>query len=303
MKKKQHRLLLLWKTGTHFRQVLVERTNLQHGPIKTNVVSTKCRYDVPSQRLQQLPPPSLASTSIMTQPQQTKLTTQAKISYDNDKRRITRPLHSHTTKTIKTTRSTYIHSGQRRTAQHLRNQRSDTGLPKPSNINSIQYLRRQLRNARTRHHHKEHSTTTYLKAIAFNGLYNYVDYTPDFASWYYTWYDEDNNDNKVYGLLQDDAPGQPAYADDIVGDASQQEANVPKGYKSSTRPTQQEIDEHNLTHLPYRDGCKHCVQGKNKSQHHQREGLTKQSITQVECGLLMHQKRQRQPQRNSPKNV
>eukprot|EP00971_Amphidinium_carterae_P092755 1836725-Amphidinium_carterae.3 len=30
----------------------------------------------------------------------------------------------------------------------------------------------------------------YLKATVFNGLYDYVDYTPDFASWYYTWYDE-----------------------------------------------------------------------------------------------------------------
>eukprot|EP00971_Amphidinium_carterae_P017447 344026-Amphidinium_carterae.1 len=32
----------------------------------------------------------------------------------------------------------------------------------------------------------------------------------------------------------------------------------------------------------YRDCCKHCVQGKNRSQHHQGGGLTKQSITQID---------------------
>eukprot|EP00971_Amphidinium_carterae_P020454 402951-Amphidinium_carterae.4 len=103
----------------------------------------------------------------------------------------------------------------------------------------------------------------YLKATIFDGLY---------ANWYYNWYDE--CDNNVYGLLQDDAPGLPVYADHIIGDTSQQEANIPKTYRSPTLPTQQEIDEHNLAHLPYRDWCKHCVQGKNKSQHHPCGGLS-----------------------------
>eukprot|EP00971_Amphidinium_carterae_P175044 3469955-Amphidinium_carterae.1 len=51
-------------------------------------------------------------------------------------------------------------------------------------------------------------------------------------------------------------------------------------------PTQQEIEEHNITHIPYRDWCKHCVQGRSKSQHHQRGGLTKQSITQIDYAYL-----------------
>eukprot|EP00971_Amphidinium_carterae_P124609 2468408-Amphidinium_carterae.1 len=41
-------------------------------------------------------------------------------------------------------------------------------------------------------------------------------------------------------------------------------------FPSPTLPTQQEIDEHKITHLPYREWCKHCVQGKSRSQHHQR---------------------------------
>eukprot|EP00971_Amphidinium_carterae_P228003 4522488-Amphidinium_carterae.2 len=110
----------------------------------------------------------------------------------------------------------------------------------------------------------------YLKATVFDGLYDYVDYTPDFTNWYCDWYGEcDDKNTKVYGLLQDDAPRLSIYADYIVGGTSQQEAHQPKAYKAPTLPTQQEIDEHNL-----------------KSQHHQQGGLTKQSITQIDYAFL-----------------
>ena len=33
-------------------------------------------------------------------------------------------------------------------------------------------------------------------------------------------------------------------------------------------PTQAEIDEHNLTHLPFRNWCRHCVRGKGRSADH-----------------------------------
>eukprot|EP00971_Amphidinium_carterae_P110018 2179228-Amphidinium_carterae.1 len=133
--------------------------------------------------------------------------------------------------------------------------------------------------------HRQPFLLSNFKATVFDGLYDYVDYTPDFVTWYYN-YDECDSNDKVYGLLQDDAPGLPVYADNIIGDKSQQEANIPRTLKTPTLPSQQEIDEHNLTHLPYRDWCKHCVQGKSRSQHHQRRGLTKQSITQVDDAFL-----------------
>eukprot|EP00971_Amphidinium_carterae_P005985 117882-Amphidinium_carterae.2 len=96
----------------------------------------------------------------------------------------------------------------------------------------------------------------YLKATVFDGLYDYVDYTPDFTNWYYSWYDEDDTNNKVYGLLQDDAQPLPVYGDNIIGEPSQQEANIPRTLKTPTTPAQSEIEEHNLTHLPYRDWYK-----------------------------------------------
>eukprot|EP00971_Amphidinium_carterae_P028576 562616-Amphidinium_carterae.2 len=111
------------------------------------------------QQLQQMPLHSSASTTFMIQPQQTRLenmqlyetgsfltainsinatltikqhdyrsaTTVANTHRhkSNDKRRITRALHPHTTETTETTRSTNTNRNQRRTNQHLRNQSSN----------------------------------------------------------------------------------------------------------------------------------------------------------------------------------
>ena len=35
--------------------------------------------------------------------------------------------------------------------------------------------------------------------------------------------------------------------------------------------TQREIDDHNLTHLPYKSWCAHCIAGKGKVAHHTKQ--------------------------------
>eukprot|EP00971_Amphidinium_carterae_P306814 6097419-Amphidinium_carterae.1 len=100
----------------------------------------------------------------------------------------------------------------------------------------------------------------YLQATVFDGLYNYVDYTKDFEIWYYDWYDDFKQKNMVYGLHQEDIQQVPIYGDNILGDQSQQEADITRTLKTPAAPTQDDINEHNLTHLQYRDWCKHCVQ-------------------------------------------
>eukprot|EP00971_Amphidinium_carterae_P157153 3115142-Amphidinium_carterae.1 len=116
--------------------------------------------------------------------------------------------------------------------------------------------------------------------MIFDGLYDHVDYTPDFANWYQEWYDENDYNNKVYGLLQEDA------------EFFNKERTIHNKKHKFPRLTRVQYtthttgdEEHNLMHLPYRDWCKHCIQGKSKSQHHQRGGLTKQSITQIDYGV------------------
>eukprot|EP00971_Amphidinium_carterae_P174426 3457767-Amphidinium_carterae.1 len=65
-----------------------------------------------------------------------------------------------------------------------------------------------------------------------------------------------------------------------------QEANIPKTLKTPMTLSQSKIDEHNLTHLPCRGWCKHCVQEKSRHHYHQQGGLTKQSITQIDYAFL-----------------
>ena len=45
---------------------------------------------------------------------------------------------------------------------------------------------------------------------------------------------------------------------------------VPVRVQDPKLPTPQEIDEHNLTHLPYRSWCCHCVRGKGKTMEHRK---------------------------------
>ena len=43
-----------------------------------------------------------------------------------------------------------------------------------------------------------------------------------------------------------------------------EEAIIAKGIFKPLRPTVKEVEEHNLTHLPYRNWCIFCVKGKAK---------------------------------------
>ena len=55
------------------------------------------------------------------------------------------------------------------------------------------------------------------------------------------------------------------------------EARVPKKLRSPQPPAQEEIDEHCLTHLPFRNWCRHCVRAKGRAVDHksqERDGLS-----------------------------
>jgi hypothetical protein len=48
----------------------------------------------------------------------------------------------------------------------------------------------------------------------------------------------------------------------IEMDEEPEGARAPKVLKSPLQPTVREVDERNLTHLPFRDWCPHCIRGK-----------------------------------------
>ena len=48
--------------------------------------------------------------------------------------------------------------------------------------------------------------------------------------------------------------------------------NVMRRILDPTRPTEKEVEQHNITHLPYRNWCPHCVRAKGKDADHRKVG-------------------------------
>jgi len=55
------------------------------------------------------------------------------------------------------------------------------------------------------------------------------------------------------------------------GDRTREEEGVTgRNLRTPRQPTQKEVEEHSVTHWPFRDWCEHCVRGKAKSTGHRR---------------------------------
>ena len=46
-------------------------------------------------------------------------------------------------------------------------------------------------------------------------------------------------------------------------------------------PTQAEVDEHNMTHLPYRSWCTHCVLGRGEAHPHHKSGDEERDVPEL----------------------
>ena len=53
-------------------------------------------------------------------------------------------------------------------------------------------------------------------------------------------------------------------ADQAHDDGGEQEAQQQRLVRDPGQPSQAEVDEHNVTHIPYRPWCEWCVRGKAK---------------------------------------
>ena len=47
--------------------------------------------------------------------------------------------------------------------------------------------------------------------------------------------------------------------DDAAGDDAEEEHEPPRAVRNPGQPTPAEVAEHNLTHIPFRPWCTHCV--------------------------------------------
>ena len=66
------------------------------------------------------------------------------------------------------------------------------------------------------------------------------------------------------------------------------EAHRARGLRQPQQPTPQQIAEHNLTHLPYRNWCPICVQGKGRQDNYKKQ-QSRQPISQVDFAYIKSQ--------------
>ena len=52
------------------------------------------------------------------------------------------------------------------------------------------------------------------------------------------------------------------------GDEGESAGREVKKMNSPMKPSREEVETHNLTHLPYRNWCRHCVRGRGKEASH-----------------------------------
>ena len=60
-----------------------------------------------------------------------------------------------------------------------------------------------------------------------------------------------------------------------------QEARAPKVFRDPGAPTETEIEQHNVTHLPFRAWCPSCVEGKARDRAHRRQDVEEKSSAEV----------------------
>ena len=51
---------------------------------------------------------------------------------------------------------------------------------------------------------------------------------------------------------------------------AEKEADVVRKILDPLKPTEKDVEEHNRTHLPYRNWCPHCVRAKRKDMDHRK---------------------------------
>ena len=64
----------------------------------------------------------------------------------------------------------------------------------------------------------------------------------------------------------DDDQAEDGGEDEEGGESGERDV---KKLNSPSKPSAEEVERHNLTHLPYRNWCRHCVRGRGKEAPHQ----------------------------------
>ena len=79
-----------------------------------------------------------------------------------------------------------------------------------------------------------------------------------------------------------------------------EEARQPNTRKVPIQPSQEEVDKHMVTHLPFRDWCPHCVRGKSGSKPHKASHGTHEIPTVAIDYMFMHSQQNEQEETGMP---
>ena len=93
------------------------------------------------------------------------------------------------------------------------------------------------------------------------------------------------NGNEDMAVSPDDEECQPC---DQGGDSG--EATPSFGFRKPVLPSRKEIEDHERTHLPFRDWCKHCVMGRARNELHKKDSSQVGSVPRVSMDYMyMHE--------------
>ena len=66
----------------------------------------------------------------------------------------------------------------------------------------------------------------------------------------------------------------------------EEEGTKAKALRQPYQPTQKDIDEHELTHVPFRDWCVHCMKGRGQSNQHRSDQCKKMEGEEITAGAI-----------------
>ncbi len=66
----------------------------------------------------------------------------------------------------------------------------------------------------------------------------------------------------------------------------EEEGTKMRGNRKLNEPTREEVEAHNLTHIPFRSWCPHCVRGRGKNPKHEKGKEEEQSIPVISMDYM-----------------
>ena len=90
------------------------------------------------------------------------------------------------------------------------------------------------------------------------------------------------NDGTTLELTQSKGEDKEGDRDDVSEtDETSGEAQLARKVREPGEPTSAEISDHNITHLPFRSWCAHCVRGKSNNDPHRRRPADEPEIPTI----------------------